>query len=93
MIRTIIMMVAIALTAPLHAQDYTGNVNPSAHSGPMVMESAIDAQARRNYQRSNSGATSGQIAACRKKAQFRAQHGASNPKVQRLYRLCREIGV
>ncbi|WP_217806641.1 hypothetical protein [Novosphingobium sp. B1] len=36
--------------------------------------------------------TPGQAAACAKKAEFRREFGAGNPKVQRLYGLCRSIG-
>lgn len=44
-----------------------------------------DARARR--------ATPQQVAACARKAQFRRQYGARNPKVQKLYSLCRGVGL
>lgn len=89
--RTMVISAAlIMITTPAYAQDYTGNVNPSAWVGPTVMHGAINAQARRNGSRS--GGTSQQVAACAQKSRFRAEYGAENPKVQRLYRLCRGIG-
>ena len=39
-----------------------------------------------------SSVTPRQAAACAQKARFRQQYGADNPKVQKLYRLCRGIG-
>lgn len=37
--------------------------------------------------------TAAQTSACAAKARFRAQHGANHPKVQQLYRLCRNVGL
>jgi hypothetical protein len=38
-------------------------------------------------------ATPQQAAACAKKAQFRSQYGADHPKVQKLFGLCRDVGL
>lgn len=86
---------ASLLTSSLaRAQDYTGNVNPSAYSGPMVMQGAINAQARRDSaRRSHRGVTRAQTNGCAQKARFRSRYGADNPKVQRLYALCHAIGL
>ena len=83
----------VLLATPAVAQDYTGNVNPSAWSAPMVMHGAIKAQARRNAaHRSDRGVTRAQANACSQKARFRSEHGEDHPQVQRLYSLCRGIG-
>lgn len=84
------MLTVFLRTGPVAtAQDYTGNVDPSAWSGPMVMHGAIDAQARRNRARHARSATRLQKSACARKARFRAELGGGNPQVARLYRLCR----
>ena len=86
------LLLASAMALPgsvAGAQDYTGNVNPSTYSGPMVMQGAINAQARRH---GGGGATRSQVGACARKERFRAAYGADNAKVQRLYSLCRGIG-
>lgn len=48
---------------------------------------------RNNARRSGGGATAAQVRACRAKTRFREEYGASDPKIQRLYRLCRGVGL
>ena len=92
MLRMFAMIATLTLLgSAAWAQDYTGNVNPSTYSGPMVMQGAINAQARR-HGGGGGGATQRQVSACAQKEQFRAAYGAGNAKVQRLYSLCRGIG-
>lgn len=94
MLRILALSAIVAATAfPVHAQDYTGNVNPSAWAGPTVMHGAINAQARRNGVRSRSGVTQAQINGCAQKSRFRAEYGADHPKIKRLYSLCRGLGL
>lgn len=84
----------VLLATPAVAQDYTGNVNPSAWSGPMVMHGAINAQARRDAaRRSERGITRAQASACARKAQFRSEYGEDHAKVRQLYSLCRGVGL
>ena len=47
---------------------------------------------RQTYARWGGRATPAQARACANKSQLRAQYGAGNPKVQRLYSLCRSVG-
>ena len=90
MMRALVLIAGLTIAVPVHAQDYTGNVNPSAWVGPTVMQGAINAQARRNGTRARPSA---QVRACSGKAAFRRQYGAGNAKVQRLYSLCRRAGL
>lgn len=89
-----LVLIAPFVAMPAIAQDYTGNVNPSAWSGPMVMHGSINAQARRNAaRRSDRGVTRAQASACSQKARFRSEYGKNHPKVRQLYRLCRGVGL
>ena len=92
MLKVAVLLVVLVTAPAVHAQDYTGNVNPSAWVGPTVMHGAINAQARRNGARSRSGVTAQQASACANKSRFRVEYGADHPKVERLYSLCRGIG-
>ena len=90
---TVLACAALVLSVePVGAQDYTGNVDPSAYSRPLVMQSAIDARATRGRS-GHVAVTLRQKAACANKAQFRAQYGPGDAKVRKLYRLCRAVGL
>lgn len=90
-IAIIFSVATMFVMAAAGAQDYTGNVNPSAWVGPTVMHSAINAQARRNGARSS--ANRRQVETCSMKSGFRARHGANDPQVRELYRRCRLMGL
>jgi hypothetical protein len=57
-----------------------------------TMRGYAERDAARLHSPAPSSATPRQVAACAQKARFRRQYGADNPKVQKLYRLCRAIG-
>jgi hypothetical protein len=58
----------------------------------MLLKSTLrHSQARRNERAAQ--ATPRQKAVCAKKDEFRQQYGADDPKVQKLYGLCRNIGL
>lgn len=90
--------ILVALAAPVAAQDYDPSM--AAHDSMSqqqfrTRQSQIDAMTLRKVIDRNggsTGATPQQVAACRGKARLRAEHGADNPKVRRLYGLCRSIG-
>ncbi|WP_156457842.1 hypothetical protein [Sphingomonas sp. Leaf412] len=56
----------------------------------MALRKVIDRNNGRRIART--GATRQQVAACNGKARLRAEYCADNPKVRRLYGLCRSIG-
>lgn len=58
----------------------------------MLLKSTLRHSRARQNERA-AAATPRQAAACAKKAQFRKQYGADHPKVQKLYGLCRDIGL
>lgn len=59
-----------------------------------TMNHAINRAARGGGSRSrHSGVTQRQQEACAGKSRFRSEHGADHPKVQRLYSLCRGVGL
>lgn len=91
MIRALAFIASLTMTIPLHAQDYTGNVNPSAWIGPTVMHGAINAQARRNGVRGRSSAQEARRT-CTELPTYRARLGSGNPRVQQLTKLCRQAG-
>lgn len=64
---------------------------PELARGQVISATAHGHAARIARQRR--GPTSGQVEACRQKSRFRAEYGASHPKVRQLYRLCRGIGM
>jgi hypothetical protein len=90
--------IAIAIAAVLFAgagaaaQDYTGNVDPSAYSLPTVMHSAIDARAKSDRRRVRPTSAQKAAAACANLPRTRAILGAGNWRVLRLARLCRQAG-
>lgn len=98
----LILLVSLALGAPALAQDYDPSL--AAHDSMSqqqfrTQQSQIDAMTLRKVIDRNGGATAArrgatreQVAACSGKAQLRAEFGADNPKVRRLYGLCRSIG-
>lgn len=93
-----LFVLAVLTTAalPAVAQDYDPSM--SAHDSMSQQQSTT--QQTRIYNRMLSDSvrrnrgkgTKGQIEACAQKTKFRAQLGAANPRVQRLYQLCRGIG-
>jgi hypothetical protein len=88
----ILSSAALLMASAAGAQDYTGNVDPSAYSLPNVMHSAINAQAKGGKSpRYTISAES--RAGCRNLPNFRARFGARDGRVQKLTRLCRELGL
>ncbi|QAY75827.1 hypothetical protein [Sphingosinicella sp. BN140058] len=93
MIKAVILSSAgFLLTSAAVAQDYTGNVDPSAYSLPNVMHSAINAQAKgAKSPRYTISAQSRE--GCRNLPSIRARLGARDARVQKITRLCRELGL
>jgi hypothetical protein len=86
--------VLTTLALPAAAQDY----DPALSAHESMSQQQFTTQQTRIYNdmlgdsvRRNQRATKGQIAACAKKEGFRAEFGEDNPKVRRLYALCRQI--
>lgn len=93
MIKAAILSSAAFLAASAAAaQDYTGNVDPSAYSLPNVMHSAINAQAK-GSKSPRSAISAESRAGCRNLPNFRARFGARDPRIQKMTRLCRELGL
>lgn len=92
MIRWTLIVAAVMMTAaPAAAQDYTGNVDPSAYSGPNVMHSAINAQAKR----ARSSPRSSEVEArrtCANVPNAKKRLGSRDPRVMDLERMCRQAG-
>jgi len=99
--RLVLMAIAI-LPVSVSAQDYDPAM--AAHESMsqqqfLTQRSRIDAMTLRRVIERNRGRraapsphpTRQQIAACNGKSRFRADFGANNPKVRRLYELCRSI--
>jgi hypothetical protein len=87
---------ALLLASAAAAQEYTGNVDPSAYSLPTVMHSAIDARARSAARRSTAPrrlSTRDSAATCANLPKARARLGARDWRVMRLANLCREAGL
>jgi hypothetical protein len=76
------------VAAAAAAQDYTGNVDPSAYSLPTVMTSAIDAEAKSRKQKLSPKAA----AVCADLPKTRARLGARDARVREIDRLCRQAG-
>ncbi|MGK6319720.1 hypothetical protein [Sphingomonas sp. DT-204] len=88
---------AITLAAPaIGAQDLpTDQLERHADvvRQDMLLKSTLRHSRARQAGRSANRATPSQVAACAKKAQFRAQYGADHAKVKKLYALCRAVGL
>ncbi|QAY78460.1 hypothetical protein [Sphingosinicella sp. BN140058] len=80
---------AALMTSAAGAQDYTGNVDPSAYSLPTVMHSAIDARAKTRKQKVSPKAA----AVCADLPKTRARLGAADPRVREIDRRCRQAGL
>lgn len=90
------MGIALMLATPALAQDLpTDQLDRHAEvvRQDMLVRSTVGRSVARQNGRTASRATPSQVATCAKKAQFRAQYGAANPKVRRLYSLCRGRGL
>jgi hypothetical protein len=91
--RVIFAMAAAALlSGTAAAQDYTGNVDPSAYSLPTVMHSAINARAKHRAPARRQQLSAKARATCTRLPQTRARLGASDPRVLEIARLCRKAG-
>jgi hypothetical protein len=87
------MIAAMIATPAVHAQDLAPAMDAAQIGQGQVLSSMVRNHGRTAARRSSGGgATAAQISACAQKAQFRSEYGADNPKVQRLYGLCRSIG-
>ena len=90
---SVAMCLAIAAAVPATAQDLpTDQLERHADTvrqGNLVRQTV----GRQAYARSSGRSTPAQARACAKKGELRAQYGADNPKVQRLYNLCRSVGL
>lgn len=83
---------ALLLMSAGAAQDYTGNVDPSAYSRPMVMDSAINARARRRTGVPRQKLSPKAEAVCARLPQTRARLGVDDARVREIARLCRQAG-
>lgn len=95
-LRMFMAAITLALASPAVAQDLpTDQLERHAEvvRQDMLVRSTVGRSAARQNGRTASRATPSQIAICAKKTQFRAQYGAANPKVRRLYSLCRGRGL
>jgi hypothetical protein len=63
------------------------------HADVVRQDSHLRSSLKHSMARQTGRATPRQAAACAKKAQFRKEHGAEHPKVQKLYDLCRSVGL
>ncbi|WP_176473090.1 hypothetical protein [Sphingomonas lenta] len=84
--------------APAAAQDdfWMNRFNDAAQAQQdLARTTMLNSTMRRSAQRRGAGpaVTSRQAAACAQKTRFHAEHGAGNSKVQRLYSLCRGVGL
>jgi hypothetical protein len=90
---SVAMCLAIAAAVPAMAQDLpTDQLERHADTirqGNLVRQTV----GRQAYARLSGRATPTQARACANKSQLREQYGADNPKVQRLYNLCRSMGL
>lgn len=77
--------------SPAPSQDIAPVLDLPELSRGHVISSTAKVHGDRGHVRGRAG-TPRQEAACAQKARFRAEYGASSPKVQRLYSLCRGIG-
>lgn len=69
-------------------------LDPSEYSRPMVMQSAINAKARKGGSRARQAATRSDSArTCARRPQLLAQYGEDDPRYQNLDRLCRKAGL
>jgi hypothetical protein len=86
----------VLATPPVVAQDLpTDQLDRHAETvrQDMLLKSTLRHSTARQNARSTPRVTTSQAAACAKKAQFRSEHGAGHPKVQKLYGLCRRVGL
>lgn len=89
-------VIALALAAPpALAQDLPTD-QLERHADVVRQDMLLKSTLRHSRARQNeraAQATPRQKAACAKKAQFRRQYGADNANVQKLYGLCRNMGL
>jgi len=83
----------LAIAAPGFAQDLP--TTQLEDHGRVVLQDSTTRSLLRNSRarQARRQPTAAQVSACRGKAQFRARYGAENPKVRRLYQLCRGVGL
>lgn len=86
-----IFALSLGLLAPANAsaQDYGGAWDVNTVSQGQALK---DSLARKSKTKSKKVNVSAQANACASRAKFRAQYGASNPKVRQLERLCARAG-
>lgn len=83
----------LAIAAPGFAQDLP--TTQVEDHGKVVLQDSMtrsllrSARARQGHRQPSPA----QISACAGKTKFRTKYGANHPKVQRLYRLCRGVGL
>ncbi|NIJ18964.1 hypothetical protein FHS95_000633 [Sphingomonas naasensis] len=83
----------LAIAAPGYGQDLP-TTQVEDHGRVVLQDSTTRALLRNSRARqAQRRPTPAQISACASKAQFRAKFGANHPKVQRLYELCRGVGL
>jgi hypothetical protein len=63
------------------------------HGGVVLQDSTTRRLVNRGGPRQVRKPTAAQRSACAAKARFRAQHGAGDVRVRRLYALCRGVGL
>jgi hypothetical protein len=89
-----IAVLAIA-SSPVAAQDLPTD-QLEQHADVVRQDTLLKSTLRHSTARQDERAhraTPRQAAACAKKAQFRSEYGADHPKVQKLYSLCRSVGL
>lgn len=89
------LAIALAVTAlPVSAQDYLGQASDSlASAGQFAGTVGVNSHLRGSSANRRGGATQRQAIACAQKSRFRAEHGRDDPRVRRLYSLCRGVGL
>lgn len=90
----IIVPLLVLASAPAQAQDVYENAITN-HAEVVTQGKILDRnlQIARNRQNARNGVTPAQAQACANKERFRREHGAEEPRVQRLYALCRQRGL
>ncbi|PAX06975.1 hypothetical protein [Sphingomonas lenta] len=96
--RVVLFPAALALAAPAAAQDgvYDATIRGATDDQVTIGLNRIHAhRLRQSVRRRDAarGVTAAQASACASKGRFRARHGADDPKVRRLYDLCRRAGL
>ena len=88
------IMPALVLAVPAAAQDLSPVISTAEVARGQVVGATMKQHSQRiAAKRTSARATPNQVAACSKKEGLRREYGADNPRLQRLYSLCRSVGL